>query len=111
MSTSREFLDFVSEQLSDVGNVTYKQMMGEYIVYINGRIAAYLCDDRLLVKPVPTAIKLMPEAMLEAPYEGAGKMLKVERIDDRPFLTELFTAIYDELPEQTKRKACGRKNR
>ena len=71
---------------------------------MNGKIAAYLCDDRLLVKPVPSAVKLMPNATYEPPYEGAKDMLLVDNVDDRAFLKELFEAMYDELPNPKKKK-------
>ena len=78
-------------------------MMGEYIIYYRGRIAAYICDDRLLIKPVETARRMMPDAVYEPPYEGAKEMLLVDRTDEREFLEALFRAIYDELPEPKKR--------
>lgn len=104
MATSKEFLAFVLDEMSDVYGVTYRQMMGEYIIYMNGKIAAYLCDDRLLVKPVPSAVRMMPDARYEPPYDGAKDMILVDRVDDREFLTELFGAMYDELPEPKKKK-------
>lgn len=103
MSTSKEYLNYVLEQLSNLESITYKQMMGEYIIYYKGKTAAYLCDDRLLVKPVPNAVKMMPNAPFEPPYEGAKDMLLCENIDDRDFLTELFETIYPELPEPKKK--------
>ncbi len=104
MSTSKEYLTFILDQLSDVGGITHRQMMGEYIIYMDGKIAAYLCDGRLLVKPVPSAAALMPNASYEPPYEGAKDMLLVDNVDDRAFLKELFEAMYDELPEPKKKK-------
>ena len=103
MATSREYLGFVLEQLSGLEEITYRQMMGEYIIYYRGRIAAYVCDNRLLVKPVDSARKKMPDAVYEPPYEGAKEMLLVDRTDEREFLEVLFRAIYDELPEPKKR--------
>ena len=103
MATSREYINFVLEQLSGLEEITYRQMMGEYIIYYRGKIAAYVCDDRLLVKPVETARKMMLDAVYEPPYEGAKEMLLVERIDEREFLEALFRGIYDELPEPKKR--------
>ncbi|MGN0689369.1 MAG: TfoX/Sxy family protein [Oscillospiraceae bacterium] len=105
MSTSKGYLDFILEQLSELDGITYKQMMGEYIIYFNGRIAAYLCDDRLLIKPVASAVRMMPNARLEPPYDGAKDMLLCENVDDKAFLKELFEAIYPELPEPKKKKA------
>lgn len=103
MSTSKEFLNYVLEQLSGLDGITYRQMMGEYIVYYYGKIAAYICDNRLLVKPVPSAVKMMSEPVLEPPYQGAKDMLLVENTDDKEFLTELFKAMYDELPAPKKK--------
>ena len=103
MATSKEYLAFILDQLSDVDGITHRQMMGEYIIYMNGKIAAYLCDDRLLVKPVPSAVQLMPNATYEPPYEGAKDMLLVDNVDDRAFLKELFEAMYPELPKPKKR--------
>lgn len=104
MSTSKEYLEFILEQLSALDGISHKMMMGEYIIYLHGKIAAYLCDDRLLIKPVPSAVKLMPDASLEPPYEGAKDMLLCDNVDDKEFLKELFEAIYPELPEAKKRK-------
>lgn len=104
MSTSKEFLRFILDQLSGLEDITHRQMMGEFIIYYRGKIAAYLCDDRLLVKPVPAAVKLMPDARMEAPYEGAKEMLLVENVDDRAFLQRLLENLYPELPEPKKKK-------
>lgn len=104
MSTTKEYLNFILEQLSLIDGITHRQMMGEYILYHHGKIAAYLCDNRLLVKPVPSAVKLMPNATYEPPYEGAKDMLLCDNVDDREFLKTLFEAMYEELPEPKKRK-------
>lgn len=104
MSTSKDFLGFVLEQLSDLEEITHRQMMGEYIIYYRGKIAAYICDDRFLVKPVNAAKAIMPDAPFEPPYEGAKDMLLVEDVDNKEFLTELFNAMYDELPAPKPKK-------
>ena len=104
MATSKEYLNFILDQLSELDGITHKLMMGEYIIYYHGKIVAYLCDDRLLAKPVPSAVKLMPDAKMEPPYDGAKEMLLVENVDDRNFLTMLFESMYDELPEPRKKK-------
>ena len=103
MSSSKVYLDFVLEQLSGLEEITYRAMMGEYIIYHHGKIAAYLCDDRLLVKPVASAIKMMPQAKYVSPYDGAKEMLLVENVDDRAFLKELLEAMYPELPQPKKK--------
>lgn len=104
MATSKEYLSFIIEQLSETEGISYRQMMGEYIIYINEKIAAYICDNRFLVKPVPTAVKLLPNAKLEPPYDGAKNMILVENVDDRDFLNRLIKEIYDELPVRKKKK-------
>ncbi len=98
MPSSKEYLDFIMDQLSDIDDVSYRAMMGEYIIYYRGRIIGGIYDDRFLVKPVPAAIKLMPFAQYEVPYPGLHEMLMVDDIDNRDFLGELFDAMYDELP-------------
>jgi len=107
MATSKEYLAYVLEQLSDLEEISHKSMMGEYIIYYHGRIAAYICDNRFLVKPVKAAAALIPDGRYEPPYEGAKDMLLVERLDEKAFMTTLFKAIYDELPEPKKKKQKG----
>lgn len=104
MASSKEYLTYILEQLSSLDGITYCSMMGEFIVYYHGRTAAYICDDRLLVKPVPAALSHMPDAPYEAPYPGAKDMLLVENVDDRQFLSALFNAMYTELPLPKKKK-------
>lgn len=104
MASSREYSNFIKEQLSELEEITFRQMMGEYIIYYRGKIAAYIYDDRLLAKPVPSAAKMMPDAPYEPPYDGAKDMILVENVDDKDFLTKLFRAIYYELPEPRKRR-------
>ena len=104
MATSNEYLAFILEQLSGVEEMTYRMMMGEYMLYYHGKLAAYLCDDRLLVKILPSTEKLLPDAPKEPPYPGAKDMLLVENVDDRVFLKTLFETMYPELPELRKKK-------
>ena len=98
MSVQKDFLCFVLEQLSDLEDLSNRSMMGEYVLYYRGKIAAYLCDDRLLVKPVDAAKALLPDAPAEAPYEGAKEMLLVENLENRECLVRLFQEMYPELP-------------
>lgn len=97
MASSKAYLDFILEQLSGLEEVTYRAMMGEYILYYRGKIVGGIYDDRLLVKPVKSAVSYMPDARYEMPYDGAKEMLLVEEVDDREFLTGLFEAMYEEL--------------
>lgn len=103
MASSREFLNFVLEQLSELDGISYRAMMGEFIIYHKGKIPGGIYDDRLLVKPVKAAIEYMPEASFELPYDGGSKMLLVTELEDKNFLAGLFNAMYDELPERKRR--------
>lgn len=104
MASSKGFLNFILEQLSGLDGITYKAMMGEYILYYRGKIVGGIYDDRLLVKPVRSAMEYMPSAGYELPYEGAKEMLLVEDVDNREFLEGLITAMYDELPAPKAKK-------
>ncbi len=103
MASSKSYLEFVLEQLSGVGGISWKAMMGEYILYCQGKIIGGVYDDRFLVKPTPSAKRMLPDAPPELPYEGAKEMLLVDRIEDRDFLTELITSMLPELPAPKKR--------
>ena len=104
MASSKEYLDYILEQLSRLKEVTYRAMMREYIIYYRGKIIGGIYDDRFLVKPTKSAVAMMPDADMEPPYEGAKEMLVVNEVDNREFLTELLETMYDELPVPKKRK-------
>ena len=104
MASTKEYLDFVLEQLSGIDEVSYWAMMGEYILYYRSRVFGGIYDDRLLVKPVPSAVKRMPDASMELPYDGAKEMILVDDVDNREFLCELVEAMYEELPAPKKKK-------
>ena len=103
MASSKEYLDFILDQLSDLDDISYRAMMGEYIIYYRSKIVGGIYDDRFLVKPVKAAITMMPEAEMEVPYEGAKEMLLVDDVENRRFLRELLEAMYNELPAPKKK--------
>ena len=98
MASCKGYFAYITEQLSELDSITYRAMMGEYILYYRGKIFGGIYDDRFLVKPVKSASAMMPDAPKERPYDGAKEMLLVENVDDRAFLRELVEAMYDELP-------------
>ena len=104
MASSKEYLDFILEQVSELDNVSYKAMMGEFIIYYKGKIIGGIYDDRLLVKPMQSAINYMPNAVYELPYDGAKEMLLVDEVDNKEFLIDLFDAMYDDLPAPKPKK-------
>ena len=104
MASSRSYLEYILDNLSGLDDISHRAMMGEYIIYYRGKIAAYICDDRLLVKPVAAAERLLPNAPRELPYDGAKPMILVEDTDNREFLCRLFNEMYDELPAPKAKK-------
>ncbi len=105
MATTKEFLAYILDKFAGMDGVTHRFMMGEYILYYNGKIVGGIYDNRLLVKPVQSAIACLPEERYEFPYDGAKPMLRVTETDDAAFLQGLLRAMYDELPApKTKKK-------
>jgi TfoX/Sxy family transcriptional regulator of competence genes len=104
MSSTKEYLEYILEQLSDLENISYRAMMGEYIIYYQGKIVGGIYDDRFLVKPVKAAVAMMPNAHMELPYEGAKEMLLVDDVENKEFLKNLLEAMYDDLPAPRKRR-------
>lgn len=104
MASSKEYLQFILGQLSELEEINYRAMMGEFILYYRGKIVGGIYDDRLLIKPVSSEISYMPTISYELPYEGAKEMLLVDEVDSKQFLTGLFKAMYEELPAPKPRK-------
>jgi len=107
MASSKEYLDCVLEQLSELDDISYRAMMGEYIIYYQSKVVGGIYDDQFLVKNIKAAADLMLEATLELPYDGAKEMLLVDDIENKEFLRELMEKMYDELPAP-KRKIRNR---
>ena len=104
MASTKEYLDFILEQLSLIDGISHRAMMGEYIIYYQGKVIGGIYDDRFLVKPTKSAKEMMPEAQMQLPYEGAKEMILVDDVENKEFLKELFEAMYDELPAPKKKK-------
>ena len=104
MASDRNYLDYILDQLSELEGISFRAMMGEYIIYCRGKIIGGIYDNRFLVKLTKSAERLMPDAPRELPYEGAKEMLLVENTDDRAFLKGLIDSMYDELPAPRKKK-------
>lgn len=104
MASTKDYLDYVLEQLSELDDISYRAMMGEYVLYFQGKVFGGIYDNRFLVKPTKSAKALMPDAPLELPYEGAKEMLMIDDIEDRDFLSQLLNAMVVELPAHKKKK-------
>ena len=104
MASSKDYLEYILDQLSGLDDVSYRAMIGEYIIYYRGKIVGGICDDRFLVKPVKAAVEMMPDADREVPYEGTKEMLLVENVEDAELMEKVLGAMYDELPAPKKKK-------
>ena len=104
LASTKDYLDYILEQLGLLEDISYRAMMGEYILYVQGKVFGGIYDNRFLVKPVKSARAMMPEAPMELQYEGAKEMLLVEDVEDREFLAELVSAMAEELPAPRKKK-------
>ena len=104
MASTKEYLDYIIEQLSDLEDISYRPMMGEYIIYYRGKVVGGIYDNRFLVKPVKSAMAMMPDADMELAYDGAKEMLLVDDVENREFLRELMEAMYEELPAPKKKR-------
>lgn len=103
MASDKTYLEFILDQLSGLEGVSARKMMGEYVLYVGGRVFGGIYDDRLLVKPTPSALEKMPHAPRELPYPGGKEMLLVENVDDGESLRALVAGMYGELPPAKKR--------
>lgn len=103
MASSKDFLQFVLEQLSDLPDIDYRAMMGEYIIYFRGRIIGGIYDNRFLIKPTKSAMEILPDAPMEIPYTDGHPMIMVEDIENRALMAHLFTKMYPELPNKKQK--------
>ncbi len=105
MASDKKYLEFILEQLSGAQDVSYRSMMGEFIIYCRGRVVGGIYDNRFLIKPTKSALEMMPDAERELPYEGAKEMLLVDNPEDRDFMCRLIEAVCGEVPAPKKKKA------
>ena len=104
MATSKEYLSYILEQLGEIGNISHRAMMGEYVLYYKDKVIGGIYDNRFLVKPVKSAVALLPDAPMETPYEGAKDMLMIEDVENHALMAELLDAMSDELPAPKPKK-------
>ena len=104
MPSSKQYLEYVLEQLSDLDEISYRAMMGEYIIYYRGKIVGGIYSHIFLDKPVKSAMLMVSDASREFRYDGAKEMILVDDLENKAFLNELFEKMYDELPAPRKRK-------
>ena len=100
MASTQEYLNFILEQLSKLSEISYRMMMGEYILYYRGKVFGGIYDNRFLVKITKSSSALLPNASKEQPYEGAKEMLLVDEVEDKDFLAKLIKSMSEELPKK-----------
>lgn len=104
MASNKDYLDYVLEQLGEAEDISHRAMMGEYILYVQGKVFGGIYDNRFLVKPTKSAREMLPDAPMELPYEGAKEMLLVDQLDDKELLAALVSAMAEELPAPKKKR-------
>ena len=105
MASTQEYRDYILDQLTGLEGISCRAMMGEYLLYCQGKLVGGIYDNRLLVKPTASAVRLLPDAPRELPYEGAKELLLVRAPENRELLTELIQALYEELPAPKPKRA------
>ena len=104
MASAKDYLDYVLEQLGEAEDISHRAMMGEYILYVQGKVFGGIYDNRFLIKPTKSALEMLPDAPMELPYEGAKEMLLVDQLDDKELLAALVSAMAEELPAPKKKR-------
>ena len=104
MSTSKAFFEFIFERLSVIDEVSFRPMMGEYVLYFKNKVVGGIYDNRLLVKPTISVLGLLPNAEYQLPYEGAKEMIFIKELDNKEFLLCLLETIYNDLPDKKGKK-------
>ena len=104
MASSKEYLAFILDQFSELEEMSYRPMMGEYILYYRGKIIGGIYDNRLLLKPVKVIMDQLGQTRLERPYEGAKEMILLEDLEDKSFLARLIKDMYEVLPAPKVKK-------
>ena len=111
MPTSEGYFIFIKEQLSQIEDISFKKMMGEYLLYYKGKYIAAICDDRLLIKPFEDIENYLPSMNYQKPYDGAKDMILVDIVDDPEGYRNLFEAAYLMLTEARPRGGKDKKER
>ena len=104
MASSKEYLAFILDQFSELEEMSYRPMMGEYILYYRGKVIGGIYDNRLLLKPVKVVMDQLGQTRLERPYEGAKEMILLEDLEDKSFLANLIKEMYAYLPAPKVKK-------
>ncbi len=104
MASHPDFVEYVAEQISGAGDISWRKMFGEYGVYCNGKIIGLICDDTFFVKITEAGKKLCPDFPESPPYEGSKPYLQVSDLDNPELLAQLVTVTWAELPEPKPKK-------
>ena len=105
MASTKGYLDYVLDLLSELDGVRYRSMMGKYILYYRNKVIGGVYDDRFLLKPTRAGEAAFPGAAREIPYDGAREMLAVD-CEDRRVLAALVVAMADELPAPKSKRGA-----
>ena len=102
MACSQEFIDFICEVLEPLGEVRSRKMMGDYVIYLNGKCVITACDNNAFVKKLECIAPLMVDAETGCPYEGAKEAYILDFSDQRK-VRDVITILWDVLPSPKKK--------
>ena len=100
MASKKEFVNYICEQLEDLGEITYRPMMGEYLIYVNGKYCVGICDNQMFLKPVEDVKPLLKEVIEQPMYDGAKPSFLINDIDDKEYLCKIVRVTCDKLPSK-----------
>ena len=102
MATDASFMEYVSEQATLGGRLTYRKMFGEYALYLDGVVVAFACDNQVFLKPTPAGEALAPSAAMLPAYPGSKLYLRLaDELDDSELFARLLIATAAALPPPT----------
>ncbi len=105
MASDKQFVDFVIDQIENAGEITARNMFGEYVVYANGKLFGLICDNKLFIKPTKSGRLFIGKVVEASPYSGAKPCFLIEdKIEDREWLSELVRISLKELPAPKPKK-------
>ncbi len=104
MASNLEYVEYVCDQISGAGSITYKKMFGEYGIYCDNKIIGVICDNQFFIKKTVSGAALIPDCEEAAPYTGAKPHLLINSVDNRELMTELISATFNELPMPKPKK-------
>lgn len=95
MASDLDFVVYICDQLKSLGRITYKRMMGEYLLYVNGVYSLVIADNQVYIKPFKEVLPLLEEVVYAPVYKGAKDSLLITNVDDAAYLSMIVKTVID----------------